>query len=163
MADLACRLAPLLAAALVLAVGPAQAGPAPDVAIEIALTPRAAVVLKERRESIVLFVDYYGWPKKGAEVHADEVGRIDFGPDRVIGVPGKSGRHDIPGETFDPGRLAWVAGPVFVNVNVAFARLSGPDNLLDCDFIDEPLPDAARAVVHLRCGLIEGDPDKPVD
>lgn len=145
------------------AAGAARAEPARGFLVDIVLTAKAAETLKERREAMVLLVDYYGWPKKGAEKHGDEVGQIDFGPTRTIGVPGKSGRFHIPAETLDPQRLGWIAGPLSVNVNVASARLSGPDNLLDCQFIDKPLREVEVAVTTLRCGLIEGDPDTPRD
>lgn len=127
------------------------------------LTAKAAKSLKELREAMVLYVSYHGWPKKGAEKHGDEVGQIDLGPDRTIGVPGKSGRYDVPAEAFDPKRLGWIAGLVEVNVNVASARLSGPDNILAREFLDKPLREAEAAVTTLRCGLIEGDPDNPLD
>lgn len=155
------RCAALTALALACAGAAVHADPARGITVDIALTAKAAETLAARHEGMVLMVDYYGWPKKGAEKHGDEVGRIDFGPDEVIGVAGKSGRHHIPAAELDPKRLGWVEGPVHVNVNVASARRSGPDNLLACDFIDEPLGDAEAAVVTLRCGLIEGDPDSP--
>lgn len=145
------------------AAGGARAESARGFSVDIVLTAKAAETLKERREAMVLYVDYYGWPKKGAEKHGDEVGQIDFGPSSTIGVPGKSGRYHIPAATLDPQRLGWIEGLVSVNVNVASARLSGPDNILDCQFVDRPLREVEAAVTTVRCGLIEGDPDKPLD
>lgn len=129
--------------------------------VSIVLTDKAAAALQTRRERMVLMVEYYGWPKPEARRHADRVGRIDFGPSRMIGVPGASGTYRVPGERLPPERLAWVDGPVSVNVNVISARRSSPDNLLDCDFIDMPLAEAAGRRHGLRCGLITGDPDRP--
>lgn len=129
--------------------------------VNIVLTARAAETLQARREGMVLLVDYYGWPKKSAERHADEIGQIGFGPTRRIGVSGKAGSYHVPGEALDPKRLAWLDGSVLVNVNIASARLSGPDNLLSCDIIDMPLAQVARTANTLRCGLIEGDPEAP--
>ena len=129
--------------------------------VNIVLTEKAAATLQARSESMILLVDYYGWPRKSAEKHADEIGQIGFGPTRRIGVSGKAGRYHVPGEALDPKRLAWLDGPVLVNVNIASARLSGPDNLLSCEIIDMPLSQAARTANTLHCGLIEGDPEAP--
>lgn len=48
-----------------------------------------------------------------------------------------------------------------VAVNIASARLSNDDNLLDCQVIDMPLAEARRAPNTLRCGLIYGDQESP--
>lgn len=156
------RAAPL-ALALAAFGGGASAEQARGFSVDIALTAKAAETLKERREAMVLYVSYYGWPKKGEERHGDEAGQIDLGPDRTVDVPGRSGRYEVPADAFDPKRLGWIEGPVQVNVNVASARRSGPDNILACDFMEKPLPEAEAAVTTLRCGLIEGDPDNPID
>lgn len=145
------------------ATSPAFSAPEPDFTVNVELTPKAAAALEAAREAMVLMVDYYGWPKKGAESHGDEVGRIDFGPDKVIGVPGKAGRYGVPAETLDPERLGWIEGPVYVSVGIASARLSGSDNLLACESLDEPLADARKAVATIRCGLIYNDPDSPLN
>lgn len=129
--------------------------------VSIVLTDKAAAALQARRERMVLMVDYYGWPRPEAKKHADRVGRIDFGPSRMIAVPGASGTYRVPGEKLSPERLAWLDGSVSVNVNVISARRSSPDNLLDCDFIDMPLAEAVARQHRLRCGLITGDPDRP--
>lgn len=132
-------------------------------AVAIVLTEAATQTLKAKSEGMVMYVAYYGWPEKGAEEHGDEVGRINFDPDRTIGVSGKSGTYHVPEASLDPQRLAWIDGPVYVNVNVASARLRGPDNLLHCESIDAPLADVVRAAATLRCGLIDGDPDDPLN
>lgn len=130
-------------------------------AVNIVLTERAAATLEAQHEGMILLVDYYGWPQKSAEKHADEIGQIGFGPTRRIGVSGKAGSYHVPGEALDPKRLAWLDGSVLVNVNIASARLSSPDNLLSCEIIDMPLAQVARTANTLHCGLIEGDPQAP--
>ena len=126
--------------------------------VSIVLTQKAAAMLQSSGEGMVLMVDYYGWPTAQAKTHGDEIGQIGFGPSRTIVVAGRAGTYRVPAETFDPKRLAWLDGPVFVNLNIASARRSHPDNLLDCDFIDKPLAEVMAAPIVLRCGLITGDP-----
>jgi hypothetical protein len=43
---------------------------------------------------------------------------------------------------------------VQVNVNVSTARLSGPDNLLNCESYQEALAYARESGVYLQCKLI---------
>ena len=52
------------------------------------------------------------------------------------------------------GRLGWLNGGVYVNVNVWSARRHWPDNILACDFIDGVLTDVGRNPVTLHCSLI---------
>ena len=70
--------------------------------------------------------------------------------------PAESGTVKITGEKVNADRLQWTEGDVMVNVNVYSARLSSDDNLINCDFIDGPLP-AVSAPVTLHCALIEED------
>jgi hypothetical protein len=67
-----------------------------------------------------------------------------------VGITGTGGQVRISGATVDPKRLDWLAGPANVNVNVASARKSSPDNLLDCDFIDGALANVRKQ--RLRFG-----------
>lgn len=128
--------------------------------VSVTLSKKAATKLAAEKEGIVVYASYYGDPKKSAEKHADEVGQIDLTPqDEEVEISGKGGIAHISGRTFDRKRIDWLAGPVQVNVNVASARKSSPDNILACDFIDGPLSDIQEKPVTLHCGLIEEDPD----
>jgi len=124
--------------------------------IRIALSRQASAELARKGESLVAYASYYGDPRRGAEKHADEVGQIDLNPeDEQVDIPDLDNAHaHISGSTVSAGRLAWIDGPVKVNVNIASARKSGPDNLLACDFIDGPVHVLQNAVVTLHCGLI---------
>lgn len=155
------------AAAALLALGsmatsmPASAQEDAGFDVNIVLSEKAAATLAARGEGMVIMVSYYGWPKPSAKKHGDEVGQIGFGPDRQIEIPGKAGQYHVPAVKLDPQRLGWLEGPVQVNVNIASARRSDPDNLLDCEIIDGPLAEARKATRTLPCRLIGDDPAPP--
>ncbi|WP_159589738.1 hypothetical protein [Chelativorans xinjiangense] len=124
--------------------------------LEVTLSEKAAAKLAAEKEGIVAFASYYGDPKRGAEKHADEIGQIDLTQqDEEVEISGSGGRAHISGAKVDTKRLDWLAGPAKVNVNIASARKSSSDNLLDCDFIDGALADVRKAPITLHCYLIE--------
>lgn len=156
--------AALLALGLAVLAAPAAAQEDTGFEVNIVLSAKAAATLAARHEAMVIMVDYYGWPKKGSQKHADEMGQIGFGPSRDIPIPGIAGRYAVPAVRLDPQHLGWLEGPVQVNVNIASARKSSDDNLLDCDIIDGPLAEARQAPKTLACKLIgeaTGTPAKP--
>ncbi|WP_075290175.1 hypothetical protein [Pararhizobium arenae] len=120
----------------------------------VILSPKAEKALVSAKEGITFAASYYADPKKGAEKHANEVGQIDLGIERVD-LPGKPGNVHVTGGDFDPKRLKWIEGPIYVNVNVFSSRKSGPDNILSCDFIDTELKNVTGQVTTLTCFLIE--------
>lgn len=151
----------LLALCSMAAAMPASAEEDTGFDVNIVLSEKAAAMLATRGEGMVIMVSYFGWPKPGAKKHGDEVGQIGFGPDRQIGIPGRAGQYHVPAVKLDPQRLGWLEGPVQVNVNIASARKSDPDNLLDCEIIDGPLAEARKASNTLPCRLIRDDPAPP--
>lgn len=132
---------------------PANAAGLQPVDITIVLSPGAAATLSKRKEGITVSASYSGDPKKSAEKHADEIGRIDLGTEEHS-MPGIGGAVRLGGPKPDEQRFGWIKGPVLINVNVYSARKSSRDNLLNCDFVDGPLPQVAKAPVTLNCSLI---------
>jgi hypothetical protein len=122
--------------------------------VEISLSPKAAARLAKLSEGIIVSASYSGDPVPSAQKHADQIGRIDLGREQVE-TPGKAGTVHITGDKVHRERLAWIQGPVLLNVNVYSARHSGPDNILDCDFFDGNLQDAVGKSTALHCALIE--------
>ncbi len=149
----------IAASAMLACATPAMAQGALGFDVEVTLSRAAAAKLAARKEGIVVFASYYGDPKRSAEKHANEIGQISVSPkDETVEIPGSGGRAHIGGATVDARRLGWLSGPVRVNVNVASARKSDPDNLLDCDFIDGAVADVRKtAPVTLHCYLIAED------
>jgi hypothetical protein len=130
--------------------------------VQVSLSPKAAAKLAALSESIVIAATYSGEPVPSAEKHANQIGQIDLGAEHAE-IPGKSATVHISGDKLKRERLAWIRGPVLLNVNVYSARRSGPDNILSCDFFDGNLRDAAAKPPALHCALIvEGTMPKPV-
>ncbi|MER9061415.1 hypothetical protein [Mesorhizobium sp. M0698] len=150
-------LAMTIAASVLLACAvPATAQTDMSFDVNVTLSKKAAAKLAADKERIVVFASYYGDPKRSAEKHANEVGQIDLTPqDEEVEIAGTAGHAHVSGAKVDAKRLDWLAGPANVNVNIASARKSSPDNLLSCDFIDGSLSDVQRKPVTLHCGLIE--------
>jgi uncharacterized protein YecT (DUF1311 family) len=142
------------------AATPATAQGDMGIDVNVTLSKKAAAKLAAAKEGIVVLADYYGDPKKSAETHANEIGQISLEQQgEKVEISGTGGHVHISGSKVDAKRLDWLSGPVRVNVNVASARKSGPDNLLSCDFIDGPLSNVQKQAVTLHCALIEENYD----
>jgi hypothetical protein len=122
--------------------------------VRITLSDKAAATLKSLNEGIVISASYSGGPKPSAKRHADEIGQIPLGIQNVE-IPGRPATVIVSGSHVKRGRIAWIRGPVLLNVNAYSARHSGPDNILSCDFFDGNLLHAARRTVPIHCSLIE--------
>ncbi len=130
--------------------------------VQVSLSPKAAAKLAALSESIVIAATYSGESVPDAEKHANQIGQIDLGVEHTE-IPGKSATVHITGDKVKRERLAWIKGPVLLNVNVYSARRRGPDNILSCDFFDGNLREAAAKPLALHCALIvEGTMPKPV-
>lgn len=122
--------------------------------VQITLSDKAAATLKRLNEGIVISASYSGDPKPSARRHADEIGQIPLGIQNVE-IPGRPATVIVSGSHVKRGRIAWIRGPVLLNVNAYSARHSGPDNILSCDFFDGNLRHAAPRTVPIHCSLIE--------
>jgi hypothetical protein len=122
--------------------------------VRITLSDKAAATLKRLNEGIVISASYSGAPKPSAKRHADEVGQIPLGIQNVE-IPGRPATVIVSGSHVRRGRIAWIRGPMLLNVNAYSARHSGPDNILSCDFFDGRLRDASHRTLPIHCSLIE--------
>ena len=130
--------------------------------IALALSPKARALLAARKEKVVAAAMYYGSPNAAGKAKADEVGQIDMGADRPQ-ADAVDGTIHITGSGLDKSALGDIDGEPMVLVNVYSARLSGPDNLLDCGIFEDTIRKARAAPVAIACKLIdEGDmPARP--
>jgi hypothetical protein len=153
------RLLFLVIVSLAISAGDAVgwASPALDASpftVHISLSPKGADRLSALHEGIVVAASYSGDPNAAGQKHVDQIGRIDLGREEIV-TAGKAGTVEVTGTKVRRQRMAWIEGPVLLNVNVYSARRSGSDNILNCDFFDGKLADAARGTVELNCSLIE--------
>jgi hypothetical protein len=136
-----------------------------SVEINVALTKKAADRLAAEKEGMVAFADYSAPPKNGMAKAAKKIDAM--GPDGMVSlqatdehvqISGTGGTARITGKNIDQKRLAWITGPVNININVASARKSSnEENFLQCDFIDGPLSKVQKQPITVHCGLIKGD------
>jgi len=122
--------------------------------VRVSLSDRAAATLQHLDEGIVISASYSGKPRSSAKQHADQVGQIALGTQNVE-IPGKPATVIVNGSSVKRGHLAWIRGPVRLNVNVYSARRSGPNNLLACDFFDGRFRSTSHHPVQIHCSLIE--------
>jgi hypothetical protein len=122
--------------------------------VDVSLSSAAAARLNALKEKIVVSVFWYGEPTKAARKRADERGQIDLGTEEVR-LPASGGRGEITGKTVEIKHIDWVKGrAVRVNVNVFSARLSGPNNYLDCGAFEDAVAIARSKSVQMTCKLI---------
>lgn len=147
--------------------GGAEAPPTPKVeqtlpapTVSVTLSPRALAELTQREEKITVAASWYGDPRPEAQGLVDESGRLAPGR-REWQLPPQGGSVELLPEKSTLKAFEGIAGPVGINVNVYSSRLSGPDNVLSCDFIDGDIAEVAVTPRVLSCGLIEeGSPTR---
>jgi hypothetical protein len=128
-------------------------GPQYGFIVNVSVSPKAATRLAALKEKITVAADYEGFPVPSKMNKAGEMGQIGLGGEAVT-IPGTGGRATITGKNLKMNRISWVKD-VQVLINVFSARLSGPDNILDCSIFEDSVSKAQRMPVNIRCGLIE--------
>jgi hypothetical protein len=151
---------PRAVAALALLAAMTQAGPAmaaaPQTAgftIQISYSPRAAVEMTRRGESLGILVFYDGEPSRLGRRHATDEGTVPLGDETLV-VAGRPQRLAISGRGFRADRLPWIQGAAMVTVNFYSARRTSRDNFLDCGLITGSIAQTAGRVHQVRCRLI---------
>ena len=121
--------------------------------VRVSFSEKAAAKLAAISEKIFVAASYSGDANAAGKTHRDEIGRIDLGTEKIE-AKGEPGTIRVTGRRIERRRLAWVDGPVLLNVNIYSARLRGPDNILACDFFDGTVEGARRGPISLHCSLI---------
>jgi hypothetical protein len=138
---------------------PARAAAAPadtgmGFSVDVSLSGAAAAKLSALKEAITIAAYWYGEPTRAARKQADEMGQINLGTEDVR-IPGSGGRGEITGRKVQVKRIAWVRDrAVQVNINVFSARLSGPNNYLDCGLFEDAVTVARAKPIQIACKLI---------
>jgi hypothetical protein len=123
--------------------------------VDVTLSTKAAALLRDRKEAIVVAAMYEGNPIPARQKYAGEDGLLGLGSEDVI-LPAAGGRATITGNKVKRDRIGWVER-FDVLVNVYSARRSSQDNLLDCGIFEDSVAKAHAAPIHISCKLIEGE------
>jgi hypothetical protein len=122
--------------------------------VDVSLSSAAAAKLNALKEKIIVSVFWYGEPTGAARKRANAMGQINLGTEEVR-LPASGGRGEITGKTVQIKHIDWVQRrAVRVNVNVFSARLSGPNNYLDCGAFEDAVAIARSKSVQMTCKLI---------
>jgi hypothetical protein len=124
--------------------------------VKVTLSPRATEVLRLRSEQVVVATNYFGFPDFAHRKDGGEMGEINLAPRQEARLPASGGIAEIKGSGVATERFDWLQDRrPQVLVNVVSARLSSPDNLLNCDVFEGPLARAQKEPVAIYCTLIE--------
>jgi hypothetical protein len=136
-------------------IGPAGAAESSmGFSVDVTLSPIAATELTARHEKIIVLAMWYGEPTEAAKSHADDMEQIDLGSEKVR-LPESGGRAEVTGRKVAVNRMGWIRGrAVQVLINVFSARLSGPNNLLNCSVFEDSLTAARQKPIAVGCKLI---------
>lgn len=134
--------------------------------VEIAFSPAARERLAERRESVIVSAEYFGYPGPQAQARRIPGSENPWFTLRRAQVELDTVRPDgvaierFPAVVLDPKELALTQAPDAprLNLNVWSGRRSSQDNLLDCGTFEDTLAVTSRAPVRLSCRLI-GEPE----
>jgi hypothetical protein len=125
-----------------------------DFSVDVSLSSPALAKLKGLKEKIIILVVWYGEPTNATRKRANEIGQIELGTEQLR-LPASGGRVEITGRSVQVKHIDWVKDrAVQVNVNAFSARLSSPDNYLDCDVFEDTLVVARAKPVQMVCKLI---------
>jgi hypothetical protein len=123
--------------------------------LDVSLSSRAEAQLGSLQEKITVWALWSGQPTKAAKKQVDEEGKIDLGTEEVT-LPASGGHAAFTGRSVKPARIGWVKDrDVQILVNVYSARLSGPNNILNCDIFDGSVAVARATPPRIACKLIE--------
>jgi hypothetical protein len=151
------RLAAALLGMAALGIAAAALRPVPAaaglyrIAVNVALSPKAAEALKSQSQNVTLFAFWEGVPIASKLSHAGDDGVIGLGNEELH----LTGTHAVVrGRNFDRKHLAWVKD-VLVLINVYSSGRPGQDNILDCTSIE--ISAVQKRPVKVFCKLIGED------
>jgi hypothetical protein len=123
--------------------------------LDVSLSSRAEARLVSLHEKIIVWALWSGQPTKAAKKHVDEEGKIDLGTEEVT-LPASGGHGELSGRSVKPTQIGWVKDrDVQILVNVVSARLSGQNNILNCDIFAGSVATARANPPRIACKLIE--------
>ncbi|HSC46741.1 MAG TPA: hypothetical protein VLG68_01500 [Gammaproteobacteria bacterium] len=122
--------------------------------VNVSLSSQILGFLQQRKETVVVSAEYYGWPAQGAEQQADEMGEVQLGEEEV--EKPNPGKAVFTGAPINKRKLKDVKdGAVQVLINVYSGRHSSPDNLLSCGFFEGSIDAVRKYDLTLTCKLLD--------
>ena len=123
--------------------------------VSVALSEKAAQLLKRKRETVIIDGSFTGAPKQGAlKQYVPETGEVSLGDDvRAEVEPGSGASFDEVKLKRDALEQTDGQGPDLL-INVFSGRRSSDDNLLDCEIYEGPLKGVQDKNIPIHCRLI---------
>ena len=119
--------------------------------LHISFDAASATKLQESGEMVIVSSYFWGDPATGNVLPVNEMGQLYLGAEQATVWPNEqtiSIGHCLAG-----GPIGNVETPM-VNVNVYSARITSPDNLLDCGIVDGPTDVLSKSTQEITCKLI---------
>jgi hypothetical protein len=124
----------------------------------VSLSKKAAALLIAKREKIIVLAEWFGDPTKAGQKYANESGQISLGAEDIQ-IPGSGGEARFTGREVNLSLVKWVKNrEVQVEINTYTARLSGPKNLIECNFYAGPISETRKKPIQIHCTLINEQP-----
>ena len=117
--------------------------------VYLEMSSAALSLLTKKKEQVVVFVSYFGEPTKAGKRFAEPTSGMIETANEFVTVSATTKQVTVRGSkvtAVDVKRI--VDEAVQVNVNVSTARLSGPDNLINCRN-----PTKTRSLTHRKSGV----------
>jgi len=130
----------------------AGAAHAQSVTLNISFSEKAAAIMAEKGELLMVSGYFMGEPAANATIPADEMGMIFLGTEDLTLWP--SAQSVTLGGLLAGAPLDQVVEPR-LNVNLYSARISSEDNILNCDLVDDTVAVLATKPQDILCKLID--------
>jgi hypothetical protein len=124
---------------------------AQTVTIDLTFSDKALTELTTRGEGVVIATYWMGDPIPGATQKTNEIGTILLMSEDLTLHPGPA--RVVVGSNLSATPMDQVTVP-YMNVNVASARWTDENNLLDCDVLDDVVTKLAATSQKIHCKLI---------
>ena len=121
--------------------------------LHISFDAASATKLQEAGEMVIISSYYWGDPVAGHVLPVNEMGELYLGGEQATVWPNE--QTITIGGSLGGAPLGNVEAPM-VNVNIYSARITNPDNLLDCGIVDGPSDALSKSTQEITCKLIGG-------
>lgn len=121
--------------------------------LHISFDAASATKLQEAGEMVIVSSYFWGDPVAGNVLPVNEMGQLYLGGEQATVWPQE--QTVTIGGSLGGAPIGNVAAPM-VNVNIYSARITSPDNLLDCGIVDGETDALSKSTQEITCKLIGG-------